>query len=385
MIWAQPEDYQVIEEELWTARQRQMSSLHEISYRACFKAELPAWFIERYTNPGDVVYDPFSGRGTTVVQASLSGRRFIGNDLNPLSRIIAEPRISPPPLSAIERRIHEIVLDGDLGLHREEDEPEVDVFFNQQTLKEIRNLRMYLQDRRTSGEEDGLDAWIRMVATNRLTGHSPGFFSVYTLPPNQATTPQRQRTINQKYSNDFSQYRDVKQIIRQKSRSLLKEFPNGFIGMGGVFLTCSADDTPQIPDGCVNLIVTSPPFLNNVQYDKDNWLRTWFNNLNTGELSGQLSQTASLTAWQELMGRVFAEFVRIMTPGGHVAFEVGEIRKGKLKLDEVVFQLMMEAGLIPVATLINRQVFTKTSNIWGIKNNEGGTNSNRIVLFRRGV
>jgi hypothetical protein len=37
-----------------------------------------------------------------------------------------------------------------------------------------------------------------MVAINRLTGHSPGFFSVYTLPPNQAVSVQSQRKINEK-------------------------------------------------------------------------------------------------------------------------------------------------------------------------------------------
>jgi hypothetical protein len=34
------------------------------------------------------------------------------------------------------------------------------------------------------------------------------------------------------------------------------------------------------------------------------------------------------------------------------------------------------------AVLINRQRFTKTSNIWGIDNNARGTNTNRIVLFQ---
>jgi len=33
--------------------------------------------------------------------------------------------------------------------------------------------------------------------------------------------------------------------------------------------------------------------------------------------------------------------------------------------------------------MINRQQFTKTSNIWGVGNNRGGTNTNRIVLFRK--
>ena len=35
-----------------------------------------------------------------------------------------------------------------------------------------------------------------MVAINRLTGHSPGFFSVYTMPPNQAVSAVSQRKIN---------------------------------------------------------------------------------------------------------------------------------------------------------------------------------------------
>jgi DNA methylase len=52
----------------WTAGQRRGHSIHEISYRACFKSQLPAFFIERLTRPGDRVFDPYSGRGTTAVQ-----------------------------------------------------------------------------------------------------------------------------------------------------------------------------------------------------------------------------------------------------------------------------------------------------------------------------
>src|SRR5215475_58549 len=60
--------------EFWTARQRQASSLHEVSYRACFKPQLPRFFIERLTRPGELVYDPFMGRGTTPLDAALLGR-----------------------------------------------------------------------------------------------------------------------------------------------------------------------------------------------------------------------------------------------------------------------------------------------------------------------
>src|SRR5262245_3133341 len=72
--------------EFWTSGQRQASSLQEISYRACFKPQLPRYFIKRFTAAGDTVYDPFSGRGTAVIEAGLMGRRAVANDVNPLSR-----------------------------------------------------------------------------------------------------------------------------------------------------------------------------------------------------------------------------------------------------------------------------------------------------------
>ena len=69
--------------EFWTAKQRAAHPLHEVSYRACFKPLLPRFFIERLTGPGDLVYDPFMGRGTTLVEAMLLGRRTAGCDINP--------------------------------------------------------------------------------------------------------------------------------------------------------------------------------------------------------------------------------------------------------------------------------------------------------------
>jgi hypothetical protein len=52
-------------------------------------------------------------------------------------------------------------------------------------------------------------------------------------------------------------------------------------------------------------------------------------------------------------------------------------------LDEAVVPLGAEAGFRCEAILINTQKFTKTSNIWGIGNNERGTNSNRIVMLQK--
>ena len=81
-------------DEFWTAKQRAGHSLHEVSYRACYKPQLPAYFIQKFCRSESVVYDPFMGRGTTLIEAQLHGHRGIGNDVNPLSKILTYPRVS---------------------------------------------------------------------------------------------------------------------------------------------------------------------------------------------------------------------------------------------------------------------------------------------------
>ena len=83
------------------------------------------------------------------------------------------------------------------------------------------------------------------------------------------------------------------------------------------------------------------------------------------------------------MEATFRELFRVTVPGGYVAFEVGEVRRGRIRLDEQVLPVGMAAGFTPLGILINLQRFTKTSHIWGIGNNDSGTNTNRIVIFEK--
>jgi hypothetical protein len=138
---------------------------------------------------------------------------------------------------------------------------------------------------------------------------------------------------------------------------------------------------PQIASESVSLVVTSPPFLDVVNYAADNWLRCWF--IGVEPASVRLTVPKKLEEWQTAMSAVFKELHRILQPGGHVAFEVGEVRGGKVKLEEAVLPCGLGAGLEPVLVLINDQKFTKTANCWGVDNNTKGTNTNRVVVFRK--
>jgi hypothetical protein len=368
--------------EFWTSRQRQASSLHEISYRACFKPQLPRFFIDLFTKKGDTVYDPFNGRGTTVIEAGLLGRDVIANDASPLSRIMTEPRFFPPDLATVEKRLESIPKTGDPA------EIDLSMFYHPDTEKEIAALRHYLLNRKSGCRDDLIDRWIAMVATNRLTGHSKGFFSVYTLPPNQAVSARSQLRINEK-RNQVPEYRDTRQIIINKTKSLLRDLVPADrknlnrAGKNARLLTGDARTTPGISDNFVQLTVTSPPFLDIVQYPDDNWLRCWFNGLDGDEIGKQITMARTIQEWELVMEEVFRELYRITRPGGYVAFEVGEVRKRTVRLEEHVVPLGVRAGFSCDGIVINQQIFTKTSNIWGIGNMASGTNTNRIVLFRK--
>ncbi|MFO7952247.1 MAG: DNA methyltransferase [Bacillota bacterium] len=369
--------------EFWTARQRQSSSIQEISYRACFKPQLPRFFIELLTQPTDLVYDPFSGRGTTPIEAALLGRQVIANDINPLSKILAEPRLSIPSLEEIKNRLLSIPFQEPPA-----QELDLSMFYHPQTESELLSLRENLKSKRDSGTEDKIDRWIRMVATNRLTGHSRGFFSVYTMPPNQAVSAERQIKINRKL-NQKPEYRDIRAIIIKKSRQLMRNLSETQLNLlrqaavEAVFLEKESFQTEEIPGESVALTVTSPPFLDVVQYSSDNWLRSWFNDIDMEKVEQKMTMASTLNEWSSAMGKVFKELYRITKPGGWVAFEVGEVKGGKINLEEAIVPLGAQCGFKCAGVIINRQEFTKTSNIWGVKNNKSGTNSNRIVLFNK--
>jgi hypothetical protein len=371
----------ILVNEFWTSRQRAANSLHEISYRACFKPQLPRFFVERLTSRGETVYDPFSGRGTTALEAAILGRVPAACDVNPLSRILLEPRLAPPSLPEVAGRLAKIPWSTP-GEVRED----LLVFYHPDTLRHISALRRYLLDREGQGTIDHVDRWIRMVAVNRLTGHSRGFFSVYTLPPNQAVSIDSQAKINAQ-RNQTPPRRDVARSIVAKSRSLLADIDAplahmlGGVGRQARLLTGHAASTPEIASESVDLVVTSPPFLDVVDYASDNWLRCWFCGIDPKAVAITIARQPE--AWHDAMRDIFAELLRVLRPGKFVAFEVGEVRGGRLRLEEVVIPAAMAAGFEASFVLVNAQQFTKTANCWGVSNNSKGTNTNRIVLLQK--
>jgi hypothetical protein len=179
----------------------------------------------------------------------------------------------------------------------------------------------------------------------------------------------------------------VPALILSKSRSLLRdvtpELRTRLDGMaeGARIVIGPSSATPSIEDNSVALVVTSPPFLDVVDYKGDNWLRCWFCGIDASVVPVTLAR--QIDVWKAFVTATLSEVRRILRPNGHVAFEVGEVRGGALRLEEIVIPAAMTAGLEPVLVLVNAQQFTKTANCWGVTNNRKGTNTNRVVLLRK--
>ena len=100
--------------------------------------------------------------------------------------------------------------------------------------------------------------------------------------------------------------------------------------------------TPSIDDDSVALVVTSPPFLDVVDYKGDNWLRCWFCGIDASVVPVTLARQTD--AWKAFVTSTLSELRRVLRPNGHVAFEVGEVRGGALRLEEIVIPAAIDGG-----------------------------------------
>ena len=309
------------------------------------------------------------GRGTTPVQAALMGRHAFGNDINPLSTLLTRPRLRPIAYDAVAKALRSVDW-----THGEIQRDDLLAFYHLKTLQKLESLRLWLAGQ-TTPEAD----WIRMVAINRLSGHSPGFFSGRSMPPNQAVSVKAQLKINEKLGVQPPE-RDVAEVILKKTRTLLKDGPVPD-QVASSLHTGLAWDIPSIADGSIDLVVTSPPFLDIVQYAADNWLRCWFAGIDPATVA--ITMHKGEADWTEMVRRTLTEMSRVLRPAGHVAFEVGEVRGGKVLLEKLVWKAAEGLDFDRLGVVVNDQDFTKTANCWGVDNGSKGTNTNRIVLLRR--
>jgi hypothetical protein len=247
----------------WAAPQHYMCT-----YMAMFPPELPHYFIQRFTKPGDVVLDPFSGRGTTAVEASAQGRVGFGNDLNPLAVALSRGKISNPKLEEVLERLFELRDNYDASEYEVSTEPDrIQMIYHENTLKQLCYMKEHLV-----WDKQGVDAFLVSVLMGAMHGQSSGFLSV-SMP----NTFSMGWNYVRKYIDEKGLEcpdRDVFVVLEKRIRRYLKK---GYLQGTGKIIEGDVRNLNKVVDHqSVQLLFTSPPYLKVIKYGLYNWIRLWF-------------------------------------------------------------------------------------------------------------
>jgi hypothetical protein len=242
-------------------------------------AMFPESFAERWINelsrPGQVVLDPFSGRGTTAFQALLLGRRCVAADVNDVAYCVTKAKVKAPSLTAVLRRLTALEKGFKFGewLRPQRAMPEFfHVAYSDRTLRQVLYLREALGWRRN--DTDCMIAALALGALHGETHKSPSYLS-----------NQMPRTISTKpfYSVKFWRSRnllpperDAFELLRTQARYRYEsEPPEGEAVVLHEDMRHLSWKKEQLP-GPIRLAVTSPPYFDVTNFEEDQWLRLWF-------------------------------------------------------------------------------------------------------------
>ena len=338
----------------WKDQQRLWGhSFHPMcSYLASFPAALAHAFIARYSRPGDVVIDPFSGRGTTPLQAAAEGRIGVGNDLNPFAHLLTAAKVEPATSAEARTRLAALRLawaaDADAwitlaaGVLNDPERlvpaagsgarpdsgtqrvpAEVAVAFHPRTLAQLLLVRTSLELSRPA------ERCLAAAITGILHGKSASYLS--EIMPNTFSMAPR-------YVRDFaartefhSPERDVFDCLEKKLTRLYRHSaPRG----RGIALLGDARDVAArsrtelrgrgLPDRA-RLVVTSPPYLRVVKYGYYNWLRTWFLGFDAAKIDATLDDAHHREPYLLFLRDVLAGLRPILTDDAVVVLVIGDV------------------------------------------------------------
>lgn len=347
---------------------------------AMFPPTLPHFFIQWLSEPGDVVYDPFSGRGTTVLEARLQGRIGLGSDLNPLAVVLSGSKADPPTQGQLQRRLAE------LGKHLEtrdiNGEPEqITMLFDPDTLGQLVWIKEQL-DLTDRVDRFLMAALLGILHLNASADGTPRGLTV-SMPNTFAMSPGYVR----KYVAENALVAPNKNVVEAlKSRLEHVELPDAKLPRGRVW---SQDATASIrgwPSSVphAKLIFTSPPYLQVIRYGKFNWIRLWLLDRAPKNVDDKLYTSSSLDRYVDFMKRVISSLRPRLREDGYVGLVVGDVRRGNdhLNLAEVVVERCLDRSDLRLVGVIEDQVPVKhkVTRIW--KGSRGrATKVDRIVLL----
>ncbi|MBU2008754.1 MAG: hypothetical protein KJ624_02720 [Chloroflexi bacterium] len=353
------------------------SSMHQLApYVGKLKSGMVRVLISLYSQPGDIVLDPFCGSGVVPLESVLMGRHAVANDLSPYAYVITRGKLSAPKskhdaLRQAEEAIQEIE-------HRA---PTVECnsapdwvrkFFHPQTLKEVLVGFDVLRERQ--------DYFLMACLLGILHHVRPGFLS---YPASHLTPYLRVKKYPRELFAHMYCYRDLGSRLLAKVERAYRQtmFAPPMEEVSWKVLQENAMNLSLASD-CVDAIISSPPYFGALDYARDNRLRLWF--LGTSDWK-QLdrSLTANDKVYVPQMAKSLAEMGRVLRTGGHCVLILGDVQRNGARKDtaSVISELALE---VSEGQMVTKSIYS--DEIPDIRRSRRGTRTTkyeRILVMQK--
>jgi DNA modification methylase len=368
------------------------------SYHGMFPAKVAHYFIQRYSSPGDLVLDPFSGRGTTALQARVAGRRTVCNDLNPLAYVLSRAKIDPPSWESVNTFVDD--LEKAYRASRQADvsvSEDIRMLYHDDTLRQICFVRQRLLGRLiTDWTRDELmvggalagimhGAWRRDDTSQYLSISMPNTFSMSPAYVNKFIRENGLKKIKQ----------DVFNCLRNKLARLYLDDISGRVGKAFHADASELLNGRTLRTGSADLILTSPPYLQVVNYATSNWIRLWLLGVegvgrDQGEgrkqLNEMLDHRHTYNAYCEFMLRTILGIQRVLKRDGVAVVVIGDVKdpekQAPLSLAAKIWEDIERHTELRLLEIVEDDlpVQNKVSRIWGDTKGQATSRDCALVL-----
>jgi hypothetical protein len=387
---------------LWhAAPPRWGHSMHTMcSYHGMFPAKLVHYFLQRYSRQGDLVVDPFSGRGTTTLQARVEGRRSAGNDLNPLAHVLTSAKAAPPTWAKMESFVDNLERSYRRAPQAEPDvSDDIRMLFHKNTLRQLVYMRSRLLKKGMaswSPEEFMLAGAVAGILHGAHRSDGSSAYLSISMPNTFSMSPE--------YVRKFIRENRLVRIDQNVFECLRDKLARLYLDSNdGAEATVEKLDAAKLLSGrhlrrdSVNLVLTSPPYLRVVNYGTSNWIRLWWLGLDDvarqqgagrKALDAELDHRHTYDSYCEFILRILTGVRRVLRQDGVAVFVIGDVASpsgSSIELAERVWADLSGRTDLQLVDLIEDELPTrsKVSRIWGETKGRATERDCVLVLGRK--
>lgn len=349
-----------------------LSSLHQLSpYIGKLKPHIARDLVLTYTRPGDLVVDPFCGSGSIPLEAQLNGRKVIASDVSPYAFLLTEAKLKPPStIKRAEKELNEIFTSS-------QERPDVDLgsvpewvkqFFNPRTLNETIKFADECIAQR--------NAFLLACLLGILHHQRPGFLS---YPSSHLVPYLRDKKFPRK---DFPELYDYRALLPRITAKVTRAYKTHAVEqrVRTAKVLYSDIKTLRLPRSRVDAIITSPPYMNALDYQRDNRLRLWFIDRATRNYSPE--PTDKKVGLEQMVEHLVHQAMHGLRKGGKLVLVVGEmvVRKRLSSHPSAAYAHALDAtGAFALVGAIRDQI----PDVRRSRRDYSGTKAEHILVYEK--